>query len=103
MPTTSVITLLKFLDSALLQHRSTLLMAYPSVVTLSPGIWRIRNINAGQATSSPVSFGAMRNTQLLTKESCVLIQFCSLKTEQHITSTHTSNPPFSTQTIFKTK
>jgi hypothetical protein len=27
----------------------------------------------------------------------------SIKTEQHITSAHTSNPPFSTQTIFKTK
>jgi hypothetical protein len=70
MPTTSVITLSKFLDSAPLQHRNTLLMAYHSVVTLSPGIWRMRNINAGQATSSPVSFGAMRNTQRLTIESC---------------------------------
>ena len=36
-------------------------------------------------------------------EVMVLTRFCSLKTEQHITWTHTSNPPFSTQTIFKTK
>ena len=32
------------------------------------GNWRIRSINAGQATSSLVRFGAMRNTQRLTKE-----------------------------------